>query len=212
VPGAIVLYTEEQIRERIASLADDITRDYQGRSPVLVTMLKGAVVFLADLFRLIDLPLRVDFMSITAYGADSEASGGVVRILKDLDQDIGGEDVIIVDDIIDTGLTLSYLMATLRARQPASIEVCALLDKTVRRILPVEIKYRGFDCPDRFVVGYGLDHEERYRNLPLIVAVDSQTALIEDPDLLVPLLGSLPDVWERSEDRPAPSASPETNG
>jgi hypoxanthine phosphoribosyltransferase len=212
VPGAAVLYTEEQIRERIASLADAITRDYRGRSPVLVTMLKGAVVFLADLFRLIDLPLRVDFMSITAYGADSEASGGVVRILKDLDQDIGGEDVIIVDDIIDTGLTLSYLMATLRARQPASMEVCALLDKTVRRILPVEIKYRGFDCPDRFVVGYGLDHEERYRNLPLIVAVDSQSALIEDPDLLVPLLGSSPEIWQRVEDRPAPSASPETTG
>lgn len=207
-----MLYTEEQIRERIASLAADITRDYRGRSPVLVTMLKGAVVFLADLFRQIDLPLRVDFMSITAYGADSEASGGVVRILKDLDQDIGGEDVIVVDDIIDTGLTLSYLLATLRARQPASIEVCALLDKTVRRILPVEIKYRGFDCPDRFVVGYGLDHEERYRNLPLIVAVDNQTALIEDPDLLVPLLGASTDIWDRLEDRPAPSASPETTG
>jgi hypoxanthine phosphoribosyltransferase len=212
VPDPTVLYTEEQIRERIAALAEAITRDYRGRSPVLVTMLKGAVVFLADLFRRIDLPLRVDFMSITAYGADSEASGGVVRILKDLDQDIGGEDVIIVDDIIDTGLTLSYLMATLRARQPASIEVCALLDKTVRRILPVDIKYRGFECPDRFVVGYGLDHEERYRNLPLIVAVDNQTALIEDPDLLVPLLGSSPGVWGRMQDRPQPSPAPETTG
>src|SRR5262245_10786934 len=151
-------------------------------------MLKGAVVFLADLFRQIDLPVRVDFMSITSYGSDSQESGGVVKILKDQDQDIGGENVIIVDDIIDTGLTLSYLMATLRARQPASLEVCALLDTTVRRILPIEIKYRGFECPDRFVVGYGLDHNERYRNLPLILAVDDQSALVEDPDLLVPFL------------------------
>jgi hypoxanthine phosphoribosyltransferase len=190
VPGATILYTEEQIRDRIASLGESITRDYRGRSPVLVTMLKGAVVFLADLFRRIDLPLRVDFMSISSYGAGSEATGGVVRILKDLDQDIGGEDVIVVDDIIDTGLTLSYLLATLRARQPASIEVCALLDKTVRRILPLEIRYRGFECPDRFVVGYGLDHDERYRNLPLIVAVDDQATLTEDPGLLAPLLGA----------------------
>jgi hypoxanthine phosphoribosyltransferase len=190
VPAAAVLFSEEQIQSRVADLGRAIARDYAGRSPVLVTMLKGAVVFLADLFRAIDLPVRVDFMSISSYGSDSEASGGVVRILKDLDQDIGGEDVIVVEDIIDTGLTISYLLATLRARQPVSLEVCALLDKTVRRILPVEIKYRGFECPDRFVVGYGLDHGERYRNLPLIVAVDDQTALTDDPDLLAPLLAA----------------------
>jgi len=190
VPAAAILFSEEQIQSRVADLGRAIARDYAGRSPVLVTMLKGAVVFLADLFRAIDLPVRVDFMSISSYGSDSEASGGVVRILKDLDQDIGGEDVIVVEDIIDTGLTISYLLATLRARQPASLEVCALLDKTVRRILPVEIRYRGFECPDRFVVGYGLDHEERYRNLPLIVAVDDQTALTDDPDLLAPLLAA----------------------
>ena len=182
-----VLFTEAQIQQRVAELAEEITSAYAGRAPVLVTMLKGAVVFLADLFRRIDLPIRVDFMSITSYGADSQAAGGVVRILKDLDQDIGGQDVIVVDDIIDTGLTLSYLLATLSARQPASLEVCALLDKTVRRIPPVEIKYRGFECPDVFVVGYGLDHEERYRNLPLIVAADP-AALAEDHDLLLPLL------------------------
>jgi hypoxanthine phosphoribosyltransferase len=192
VDAASVLFTEDQIRERVSALAAQITHDYRGRSPVLVTMLKGAVVFLADLMRQIDLPARVDFMSITSYGADSQASGGVVRILKDLDHDIGGEDVIVVDDIIDTGLTLSYLLATLRARQPASLEVCALLDKTVRRILPVEIKYRGFECPDRFVVGYGLDNEERYRNLPVIAAVEDQAALTEDPDLLLPLLAPGP--------------------
>ncbi len=190
MPAPAVLFSEEQIQSRVADLGRAIARDYAGRSPVLVTMLKGAVVFLADLFRAIDLPVRVDFMSISSYGSDSEASGGVVRILKDLDQDIGREDVIVVEDIIDTGLTISYLLATLRARQPASLEVCALLDKTVRRILPVEIKYRGFECPDRFVVGYGLDHGERYRNLPLIVAVDDQTALTDDPDLLAPLLAA----------------------
>jgi len=185
-----VLFSEEQIRARVAELAQQITRDYAGRSPVLVTMLKGAFVFLADLVRLVDLPLRVDFMSISSYGGDSEASGGVVRILKDLDQDIGGEDVIVVEDIIDTGLTLSYLLATLRERRPASLEVCTLLDKVVRRILPLEIKYRGFECPDRFVVGYGLDHGERYRNLPVIIAVEDQAALAEDPDLLAPLLAA----------------------
>jgi hypoxanthine phosphoribosyltransferase len=168
---------------------------------VLVCILKGAVVFLADLFRQIDLPLRVDFMSISSYGGGSEASGGVVRILKDLDQDIGGEDVIVVEDIIDTGLTLSYLLATLRARQPASLEVCTLLDKSARRIAPLEIKYRGFDCPDRFVVGYGLDHGERYRNIRAILAVDDQSMLVADPNALVGFLGSLP--------APAAGGSPE---
>jgi hypoxanthine phosphoribosyltransferase len=192
VDGASVLFSKDQIQDRVSALAAQITEDYRGRSPVLVTMLKGAVVFLADLMRQIDLPARIDFMSITSYGADSQASGGVVRILKDLDHDIGGEDVIVVDDIIDTGLTLSYLLSTLRARQPASLEVCALLDKTVRRIPPVEIKYRGFECPDRFVVGYGLDSDERYRNLPVIVAVEDQAALAEDPDLLLPLLTPSP--------------------
>jgi hypoxanthine phosphoribosyltransferase len=186
---ATILYPEEEIQGRVQELGRAITRDYAGRSPVLICILKGAVVFLADLFREIDLPVRVDFMSITSYGEGSEATGGVVRILKDLDQDIGGEDVIVVEDIIDTGLTLSYLLATLRARQPASIEVCTLLDKSVRRIAPVEIKYRGFDCPDRFVIGYGLDHGERYRNIRAILAVDDQSLLAADPNALVSFLG-----------------------
>jgi hypoxanthine phosphoribosyltransferase len=189
---ATVLYPEEEILGRVRELGRAIARDYAGRSPVLICILKGAVVFLADLFREIDLPLRVDFMSISSYGGGSEASGGVVRILKDLDQDIGGEDVIVIEDIIDTGLTLSYLLATLRARQPASLEVCTLLDKTVRRIAPVEIKYSGFDCPDRFVIGYGLDHGERYRNVRAILAVDDQSMLAADPDALVSFLGSAP--------------------
>jgi hypoxanthine phosphoribosyltransferase len=126
-------------------------------------------------------------MSISTYGSESQPSG-VVRIMKDLDQDIGGEDVIVVEDIVDTGLTLSYLLSVLEARGPASIEVCALLDKSVRRITPLGIRYRGFDCPDRFVVGYGLDVGERYRNLPFILAVDDPTALAEDPDALLPFL------------------------
>jgi hypoxanthine phosphoribosyltransferase len=185
---ATVLFTRDEILARVRFLGRAITHDYAGRSPVLVSVLKGAVVFLADLFRAIDLPVRIDFMSISSYGAGSEVTGGVVRILKDLDQDIGGEDVIVVEDIIDTGLTLSYLLATLRAREPASLEVCTLLDKVARRIPPLPIRYRGFECPDRFVVGYGLDHAERYRNLPVILAVDDRAALDDDPDALMSFL------------------------
>jgi hypoxanthine phosphoribosyltransferase len=189
---AAVLFTEEEIRRRVAELGAAIARDYEGRSPVLVSVLKGSAMFLADLTRAVDLPLRVDFMSISSYGARSEESGGVVRILKDLDQDIGGQDVIVVEDIIDTGLTLSYLLATLRSRRPSSLEVCALLDKSVRRIAPVDIRYRGFDCPDRFVLGYGLDHLERYRNLRLILSVVDMAALQDDPDALAGYLVGAP--------------------
>jgi hypoxanthine phosphoribosyltransferase len=185
---ATVLFSEQEIRQRIQELGREITRDYAGRSPVLVSVLKGAFVFLADLFREIDLPVRIDFMSISSYGVRSEETGGVVRILKDLDQDIGGEDVLLVEDIIDTGLTLSYLMTALWARQPRSLEVCTLLDKSARRIPPVKIKYRGFECPDTFVVGYGLDVAERYRNVPLILAVHDQSRLEENPDALAPFL------------------------
>jgi hypoxanthine phosphoribosyltransferase len=182
---ATVLYREEEIQRRIRVLGADITREYEGRSPVLISVLKGASIFLADLIRSVDLRLRVDFMSISRYG---EASSGVVRVLKDLDQDIGGEDVLVVEDIVDTGLTLSYLLSILGAREPTSIQVCTLLDKSVRRIAPLEIPFVGFDCPDRFVVGYGLDHEERYRNLPFILAVEDMPALAADPDVLVPFL------------------------
>ncbi len=168
---ATVLFSEDEIRQRVRDLGAAITSDYRGRSPVLVSVLKGGAVFLADLFRQIDLPVRVDFMSISSYGGGSAHSGGVVRILKDLDQDIGGSDVIVVEDIIDTGLTLSYLLTTLWGREPATLEVCTLLDKSVRRIPALDIRYRGFDCPDRFVVGYGLDHGERYRNLPFVAAL-----------------------------------------
>lgn len=157
-----------------------------------MSVLKGSAVFLADLLLAIGVKARVDFMSISTYGSDSQPSG-VVRIMKDLDQDIGGEDVIVVEDIVDTGLTLSYLLSVLQARRPASIEVCTLLDKSVRRITPLEIRYRGFDCPDRFVVGYGLDINERYRNLPFILAVDDPAALAENPDALLPFLEAEPE-------------------
>jgi hypoxanthine phosphoribosyltransferase len=182
---ATVLYSEEQIQRRVGELGEELTRAYAGRSPVLISVLKGGVMFLADLTRAIDLQLRVDFMSISRYGG---SSSGIVRVLKDLDQDIGGEDVLVVEDIIDTGLTLSYLLNTLWARDPASIRVCTLLDKSVRRIAPLDIPFRGFECPDRFVVGYGLDQGERYRNLPFILAVENQSELEANPEALVGFL------------------------
>jgi hypoxanthine phosphoribosyltransferase len=144
-------------------------------------------MFLADLMRQLPLPLEVHFMAISRYG-DAEESFGRVQILLDLDVDLAGRDVLLVEDIVDTGLTLSYLLSVLRARGPASIEVCSLLDKAVRRIAPLSVRYAGFDCPDRFVVGYGLDFAERYRNLADIFAVDDLKALRADPDALVPLL------------------------
>jgi hypoxanthine phosphoribosyltransferase len=182
---ATTLYTSEDIRRRVGELGQNISADYRGRDPVLVSVLKGGTMFLADLFRDIRLPVRVDFMSISAYGEGS-GSSGVVRIVKDLDRDVGGEDVIVVEDIIDTGLTLSYLLSTLRSRSPRSLEVCALLDKSVRRITPLDLRYVGFDCPDRFVVGYGLDYRERYRNLRSILAVEDMAVLAADPDALAP--------------------------
>jgi hypoxanthine phosphoribosyltransferase len=184
-----MLFTTDEIQSRVQSLGEQITRDYRGRAPTLVSVLKGGSVFLADLFRRIDLPVRVDFMSISHYTEEADQSG-VVRVLKDLDEDVMGLDVILVEDIIDTGLTLSYLLAALRAREPASLEVCTLLDRSARRIPPLDIRYRGFDCPDVFVVGYGLDVSERYRNLPFILALDRADAQGDDPDLLVPYLTS----------------------
>ncbi|MDP9296767.1 MAG: hypoxanthine phosphoribosyltransferase, partial [Actinomycetota bacterium] len=146
-PEVTVLFSREDIRRRVDELGAILTEDYAENIPVLISVLKGGSIFLADLVRRIHAALRVEFMSISAYGGASGPSG-VVRILKDLDRDIGGEDVLIVEDIVDTGLTLSYLISTLRSRQPRSIEVCTLLDKSVRRIAPLHLRYRGFDCPD----------------------------------------------------------------
>jgi hypoxanthine phosphoribosyltransferase len=187
-----VLYTADDIRERVTALGAGITREYAGREPVLISVLKGGAMFHADLLRAVDLHANVDFMSISSYG---EGSSGVVRIMKDLDRDIGGRDVIVVEDIVDTGLTLTYLLSALRSREPASLEVCALLDKSVRRITPIDIRYRGFDCPDKFVLGYGLDFDEIYRNLPFIVAVEDVDALSDDPRAFVSLLGPAGDPY-----------------
>jgi hypoxanthine phosphoribosyltransferase len=177
----------EDIRRRIEELGRTITGDYVGRAPVLISVLKGGSMFLADLIREITLPVAVDYMSISRYGGAAESMGRV-RIVKDLEQDIGGRDVIVVEDIVDTGLTLSYLISVLESRVPSSVEVCALLDKSARRIAPLQIRYVGFDCPDVFVVGYGLDFQERYRNVPDILAVEDLPALTADPDLLLPFL------------------------
>lgn len=184
-----LLFTAEQISRRVGELGAAISRDYAGRAPMLVGILKGSLVFLADLARAISIPITVDFMSISSYGDGS--SSGVVRILKDLDEPITGQEVILIEDIIDTGLTLTYLLATLRARKPASLEVCGLLDKSARRIIEVPIRYKGFDIPDEFVIGYGLDFEGRYRNLREVIGVRDLGAL-EDPDAVPRLLASHP--------------------
>jgi len=162
-----VLLTEEQIQQRVEELGAQLTVDYAGREPVLISVLKGSIVFLADLVRGMELPLSIDIMEVSSYGAATESSGQV-RILKDLSNPIEGRDVIVVEDIIDTGLTLNYLLRYLREKGPASLRICCLLDKPARRLTEIDIEYVGFTIPDRFVVGYGLDYGERYRNLPYV--------------------------------------------
>ena len=160
-----VLITSSEIQEKVCELGERITEDYRGERPLLVGVLRGAVIVLGDLMRNIDLPCEIDFMDISSYGTGTSSSG-VVRILKDLEEDITGRHVLIVEDIIDTGLTLSYLRRSLLARRPASLEVCALLTKPSRRRVELDVKYIGFEVPDEFVVGYGLDYAGAYRNLP----------------------------------------------
>jgi hypoxanthine phosphoribosyltransferase len=164
---AEVLVDEEALRARVGELGEEISSDYAGRDLLLVGVLKGAVFFMADLMRALTVPCEVDFMAISSYGAASDSSG-VVRILKDLDIPLDGRHVLVVEDIIDSGLTLSYLMRNLRAREPASLEICALLTKPERREIEIPVRYVGFEIPNRFVVGYGLDYAERYRNLPFV--------------------------------------------
>ncbi len=166
-----VLVEREALAERVVELAAEISRDYQGQDLLLVGVLKGAVFFLSDLMRHLDRECEVDFMAVSSYGSSTDSSG-VVRILKDLDASIEGRNVLIVEDIVDSGLTLSYLMRTLRARDPATLEVCALLTKPERRKVNLPIRYVGFEIPNRFVIGYGLDHAERFRNLPFVAVLD----------------------------------------
>ncbi len=166
-PRLVPLFSAEQIQTRIQEMGIEITRDYAGREPLLVGVLKGACVFVSDLMRAIDLPLAVEFMAISSYGSQTRSSGEV-RIIKDLDTPVEGRDILVVEDIVDTGLTLSYLLASLHTRGARSVRLAALLDKWERRERPVQIDYLGFRIPDAFVVGYGLDYAERYRNLPYI--------------------------------------------
>ena len=162
-----VLFSEEELKNRVAEIAAEIDKDYEGKEPVIISVLRGSFVFMADLVRQIHLPCTVDFMAVSSYGAGTSSSGQV-KIIKDLSEQIEGKDLIVVEDILDSGNTLSYLLQLLQARKPASVRLCTLLDKPSRRVKPVELHYSGFTIPDYFVVGYGLDYDEKYRNLPYI--------------------------------------------
>src|SRR3984957_217230 len=164
------LVEADALQGRVSELAQEISRDYRGRDLLLVCVLKGAVFFASDLMRQIEIPCELDFMAVASYGSATDSSG-VVRILKDLDAPIEGRDVLIVEDIVDSGLTLQYLLRSLRARNPATLEVCALLTKPDRRKVDLPTRYVGFEIADRFAIGYGLDHAERYRNLPYVAAL-----------------------------------------
>ncbi len=162
-----VLFTPEQIQQRVAELGQQIARDYADTIPVMIGVLKGIVFFMADLVRAINIPVEVDFMSVSNYSPEAR-DRGLVRLVKDLEMSIEGRHVIFVEDIIDTGLTLNYLLRTLQARRPASLEVCVLFNKDKRRLIELPLRYKGFDIPDYYVVGYGLDYREKYRNLPFV--------------------------------------------
>ena len=164
------LVAEDDLRERVRELGAQISADYAGRDLVMIGVLKGAVLFMADLMRELEVPCEVDFMAVSSYGSSTDSSG-VVRILKDLDASIAGRDVLLVEDIVDSGLTLHYLLKNLRARDPGTLEVCALLTKPERRRVDLPIRYVGFEIPNRFAIGYGLDHAQRYRNLPFVAAL-----------------------------------------
>jgi hypoxanthine phosphoribosyltransferase len=166
-----VVVEADRLQQRVSELGAEISRDYEGRDLFMMGVLKGAVFFLADLMREVHVPCELDFMAVSSYGSLTDSSG-VVRILKDLDSSIEGKDVLIVEDIVDSGLTLNYLLRNLRGRKPRSLEVCALLVKPARRKVDLPIRYVGFEIPNRFVVGYGLDLDQRHRNLPYVAAID----------------------------------------
>lgn len=168
-----ILVQPDDLKRKVREIGEQISADYAERDLLLVCVLKGAVFFLADLMRAIDIPCEVDFMAVSSYGSETDSSG-VVRILKDLDRPIAGRDVLIVEDIVDSGLTLQYLLRNLGAREPASLEVCALLTKPDRRKVELPTRYVGFEIPDKFAIGYGLDVAERYRNLPYVAALTDQ--------------------------------------
>ncbi len=169
------IISEKEIAERVAELAAEISKDYAGREPLLIGVLKGAFVFITDLARTIDLPVSVDFMAVSSYG-NSTKSSGVVRIIKDLDTDLEGRDVIVVEDIVESGLTLNYLLHNLRSRRPRSLAICSLLHKEVAATAGIKVDYVGFKIPREFVIGYGLDTAERYRNLPFVALYRQENA------------------------------------
>jgi hypoxanthine phosphoribosyltransferase len=169
-----ILVQPDDLKRKVRDLGAQISKDYHDRDLLMVCVLKGAVFFLADLMRHVDIPCEVDFMAVSSYGSETDSSG-VVRILKDLDRPIAGRDVLIIEDIVDSGLTLQYLMRNLGARDPASLEVCALLTKPDRRKVELPTRYVGFEIPDKFAIGYGLDHAERYRNLPYVAALTTES-------------------------------------
>jgi hypoxanthine phosphoribosyltransferase len=168
-----ILVQPDDLKQKVRDLGRQISADYADKDLLMVCVLKGAVFFLSDLMRHIDIPCEVDFMAVSSYGSATDSSG-VVRILKDLDRPIAGRDVLIVEDIVDSGLTLQYLLRNLGAREPASLEVCALLTKPERRKVELPTRYVGFEIPDKFAIGYGLDHAERYRNLPYVAALSQE--------------------------------------
>ncbi len=176
-----IIISEDDIRQRVAQLGRDISIDYADRCPVLVGVLKGVLFLMADLLRVINIPVEVDFLAVSSYSAEAR-NKGVVRLVKDLEIPIYGRHVLFVEDVIDTGLTLNYLLRSLRERQPASLEVCVLFNKPAHRLLDIPLTYKGFDLPDRLVVGYGLDFRERYRNLPFVGLLSAE-AVKEDSHL-----------------------------
>lgn len=163
-----ILVSEEDLQAKVAELGAQISADYEGKDLLLVSILKGAVVFMADLMRAVSIPCGIDFMVVSSYGGANTSSTGLVKIIKDLDQDLSGKDVLIVEDILDTGITLSHLMPMLQMRKPSSLRLCTILSKPSRRKADIEPDYCGFEVPDEFVVGYGLDYDEKYRNLPYV--------------------------------------------
>lgn len=168
-----VLFTPEQIQARVSELGEQISRDYADKSPLLIGVLRGVIFFMVDLLRVLHIPVEVDFMAVSSYSSESRDKG-FVRLVKDLELSITGRHVLFVEDIIDTGLTINYLLRTLKARQPASLEVCVLFDKEKRRLIDLPLRYMGFKIPDYYVVGYGLDYQEKYRNLPFVGLIKAE--------------------------------------
>jgi hypoxanthine phosphoribosyltransferase len=174
-----ILFTEDEIEQKVREIGSELTEKYRGKDVILIGVLRGCIAFISDLMREIEFPVEIDFLAVSSYGQTSESSG-VVRVLKDLNEDIEDRHVILVEDIVDSGLTLNYLMGYLKARNPASIDTCVLLDKPYRREVEVDVDYTGFEVPDKFLVGYGLDYAQKYRNLPYVATIKDEVVEREE--------------------------------